>query len=126
MLYCLLRLDVGIPNAKFQPREYKKSQSKNCSVFGIHQPMIITNLKFIHWGDPLGPLFFSLVLQKITMAIYANDDCLALHFNAWYLDDGVLAGRKSAILCALSLIDTLGQSLGLHIKLAKVQAFQQK
>ena len=55
----------------------------------------------VQQGDPLGPLFFSLVLWKITMAIDADDDCsLALLFNAWFLDDGVLAGRKSA-LCSI-------------------------
>ena len=53
------------------------------------------------------------------MAIDADDDCLAMLFNAWFLDDGVLAGRKSAILRALSLIDTLGPPLGLHINLPK-------
>ena len=73
----------------------------------------------VQQGDPLGPLFFSLVLRKITMAIAADDDCLALLFNAWFLDDGVLASRTSAILHALSLIDTLRQSLGLHINLPK-------
>ena len=74
-------------------------------------------------GDPLGPLFFSLVLRKITMAIDADDDCLALLFNAWFLDDGLLAGRKSAILRALSLIDTLGQPMDLHINLPKCKLF---
>ena len=55
----------------------------------------------VQQGDPLGPLFFSLVLWKITMAIDTDDDCsLALLFNAWFLDDGVLAGRKSA-LCSI-------------------------
>ena len=55
----------------------------------------------VQQGDPLGPLFFSLVLWKITMAIDADDDCsLALLFNACFLDDGVLAGRKSA-LCSI-------------------------
>ena len=35
------------------------------------------------------------------MAIDADDDCsLALLFNAWFLDDGVLAGRKLA-LCSI-------------------------
>eukprot|EP00731_Ephydatia_muelleri_P007475 Em0003g1723a len=41
----------------------------------------------VQQGDPLGPLFFSLVLRKITMAIATDDDCLALLFNAWFLDD---------------------------------------
>ena len=44
----------------------------------------------VQQGDPLGPLFFSLVLRKITMAIDADDDCVAMLFNAWFLDDGVL------------------------------------
>ena len=72
-------------------------------------------------GDPLGPLFFALVLRKITAAIDTDDDCLALLFNAWFLDDGVLAGKKSAILCALFLIRTLGPPLGLHINLPKCE-----
>ena len=40
------------------------------------------------------------------MAIDADDDCsLALLFNAWFLDDGVLAGRKSAIRSLCSIIN---------------------
>ena len=35
------------------------------------------------------------------MAIDADDDCLALLFNAWFLDDDVLAGKKSTILRTL-------------------------
>ena len=77
----------------------------------------------VQQADPLGPFFYSLVLRKITLAIDADDDCLALLFNAWFLYDGVLAGTKSAILCALSLIDTPGQPLGLHINLPKCELF---
>ena len=51
------------------------------------------------------------------MAIDADDDCLAMLFNAWFLDDGVLAGRKLAILHAQSLTHTLRPPLGLHINL---------
>ena len=32
------------------------------------------------------------------------------------LDDGVLAGERSAVVCALHLIEELGPHLGLHIK----------
>ncbi|KAL5503591.1 hypothetical protein EMCRGX_G010564 [Ephydatia muelleri] len=53
-------------------------------------------------GDFLGPLLFSL---------------------AWYLDDGVLTGKCSALLRALSLIEELGPSLGIHINLAKCELF---
>ena len=51
------------------------------------------------------------------MVIDVDGDCLALPFNACFLANGVLAGRKSAILCALSLIDTLGPPLGWNINL---------
>ena len=51
-------------------------------------------------GDgPLGPLFFALVLPKFIAAI--DDDCLHLILQAWYLDDGVLAGPRQAVLRAV-------------------------
>ena len=84
----------------------------------FHEPLGVMAL-----GDPLGPLFFALVLRKITAAIDTDADCLALLFNAWFLDDGVLAGKKSAILRAVSLIGTLGPPLGLHINLSKCELF---
>ena len=79
------------------------------------------NQEFSRVIHALGPLFFSLVLQKITMAIDADDDCVAMLFNTWFLDDGLLAGKKSAILRALSLIDTPGPPLDLHINLPKCE-----
>ena len=46
----------------------------------------------VQLGDPLGPLYFSLVLHKVIAAIDANDDCLRLILQALYLDDcGLLA-----------------------------------
>ena len=42
--------------------------------------------------------------------------------NLWYLDDGVLAGERSAVVCALHLIEELGPHLGLHINLTKCVA----
>ena len=74
-------------------------------------------------GDPLGPLLFSLVLQRLISSIDADDDCIQVLFQAWYLDDGVLTGRRSAVLRALSLIEELGPSLGTHINLAKCEFF---
>ena len=70
-------------------------------------------------GDPLGPLLFSLVLQRLISSIDADDDCIQVLFQAWYLGNGVLTGRRSAVLRALSLIEELGPSLGTHINLAK-------
>ena len=38
-------------------------------------------------------------------------------------DDGVLTGSRSAVLRALSLVQELGPSLGIHINLAKCELF---
>eukprot|EP00731_Ephydatia_muelleri_P026850 Em0018g950a len=77
----------------------------------------------VQQGDPLGPLFFSLVLHKVIAAIDADDDCLRLILQAWYLDDGVLAGPKHAVLRALSIFEDLGPSLGIFINLPKCELF---
>eukprot|EP00731_Ephydatia_muelleri_P002977 Em0001g2977a len=56
-------------------------------------------------------------------SIDADDDCIQVLFQAWYLDDRVLIGRRSAVLRALSLIEELGPSQGTHINLAKCELF---
>ncbi|KAL5479415.1 hypothetical protein EMCRGX_G022935 [Ephydatia muelleri] len=83
----------------------------------------LTSESGVQQGDPLGPLFFSLVLHKVIAAIDADDDCLRLILQAWYLDDGVLAGPKHAVLRALSIIEDLGLSLGIFINLSKCDLF---
>ena len=77
----------------------------------------------VQQGDPLGPLLFSLVLQRLISSIDADDDCIQVLLQAWYLDDGVLTGKRSAVLWALSLIEELDPSLGIHINLAKCELF---
>ena len=73
----------------------------------------------VQQGDPLGPLLFALVLQNIYIinAIDADDDCIHILYQAWYLDDGTLAGMKFAILRALSLLDSIGPFLGIFINM---------
>ena len=60
-------------------------------------------------------MLFTLVLHKLVTSIDADDDCLQLLLEAWYLDDGVLAGERSAVIRALHLIEDLGPHLGLYI-----------
>ena len=77
----------------------------------------------VQQGDPPGPLLFALVQQKILNAIGADDDCIHILYQAWYLDDGTLAGKKSAILRALSLLDSIGPSLRIFIICPNVSCF---
>ena len=77
----------------------------------------------VQQGNPLGPLLFALVLHKLVTSIDADDDCLQLLLEAWYLDDGVLAGERSAVIRALHLIEDLGPHLGLYINFSKCELF---
>ena len=71
----------------------------------------------------LGPMLFALVLHKLVTSIEVDDDCLHLILEAWYLDDGVLARERSAVIRALHLIEELGPYLGLHINFSKCKLF---
>ena len=96
--------------------------------YGVHpvlwHPMgRLSSESGVQQGDPLGPLLFALVLHKVISAIDADDECLDLLYQAWYMDDGVLAGKRSAVLRALSLIKELGPSLGLLVNIGKCELF---
>ena len=71
----------------------------------------------------VGPLLLALVLQKIINSIDADDDCVHILYQAWYLDNGTLASKKSAILHALSLSDSIGLALRIFVNLSKFEVF---
>ena len=79
----------------------------------------------VHQGDPLGPLLFSLVLQKLVRAIAADKECSNLLFNRWYLDDGTLAGPTDAVKRAIQLIQQIGPPMGLRINATKCELISQ-
>ena len=79
----------------------------------------------VQQGDPLGPMFFSLVLHKLVSAIATDDNTAKLLFHAWYLDDGVVAGPKQSVLHALAIIQELGPPLGLVINPSKCELYSQ-
>ena len=70
----------------------------------------LTSQSGVQQGDPLGPFLFALVLHKVAGAIKEDTECSQLLYQAWYLDDGILAGKKSSTRRSLSLIQELGPS----------------
>ena len=83
----------------------------------------LTSQSGVQQGDPLGPFLFALVLHKVAGAIKEDTECSQLLYQAWYLDDGILAGKKSSIRRSLSLLQELGPPLGLYINISKCELY---
>ena len=92
-----------------------------CQPVLIHPLGSILSKAGVQQGDPLGPLFFSLVLQIIINKIKRAVPDLLL--NLWYLDDGVLAGSVKSVARAFELIHNEGARLGLSLSLKKSELY---
>ena len=55
--------------------------------------------------------------------IATHPECCDLCYQAWYLDDGVLAGPSSHVRKALALLIELGPPLGLRVNIRKCEVF---
>ena len=66
---------------------------------------------------------FALVLQKMVTTIHTDEACAGLLQNAWYLDDGSIAGESSSVLRALTIIQAQGPSLGFFVNFKKWELF---
>ena len=65
-------------------------------------------------GDPLGPLFFCLLLRRVTAEICHRWPDLKLH--VWYLDDGTLVGDRESLKQILDFLrSSIVRDLGLII-----------
>ena len=65
----------------------------------------------VQQGDPLGPLLFSLVLQKVVSFLATQD----LLLNAWFLDDGTIIGERAALSVLYEQISLMSSELGLVV-----------
>ena len=66
-----------------------------------HQLGILTSEQGVQQGDPLGPLLYALVLQKVVISISKDSCCADLLLHRWYLDDGAIAGSAVAVSSAV-------------------------
>ena len=81
--------------------------------------IILSSVGF-HQGDPHASLLFSLVLQPIIERI--KRECPDLRINAWYLDDGLLAGKKEDLQRAVDILLEDGPPRGLFLSTAATVA----
>ena len=82
--------------------------------YGSHSSLWcqVSSQSGVQQGDPLGPVLFPWPSISLLPALDAYDDCFHLLLEVWYLDDGVLAGERSAVIRVLHLIEELGPHLG--------------
>eukprot|EP00731_Ephydatia_muelleri_P014821 Em0008g541a len=80
----------------------------------------------VNKGSAAMLIAMTLVLQKLVSSLDADEECAEILLQAWYLDNGALAGTRSAVLRALHLIEELGPALGLHVNLAKCEMFSRR
>ncbi|KAL5510755.1 hypothetical protein EMCRGX_G006356 [Ephydatia muelleri] len=113
--------ETKVPKSPQVHDQGKEPQVENC--LGPHWRL--RSKSGVQQGDPLGPLFFSLVLNVLITAIAKDSGCPLL-FHAWYRDDGALAGPRSPLCSVLKFIQELGPSLGLHINISKCEVFSCK
>ena len=58
----------------------------------------------VQQGDPLGSLFFCVVLHKLVANIASDEEASQLLFHKWYMDDGVVAGTVNVVARVIAII----------------------
>ena len=74
-------------------------------------------------GDPLGPLLFSLVLNKIVDVIRNEHDIKNIKVFLGFLDDVNVADNADTVCDVLDIIRERGPELGLNLNLSKCELF---
>lgn len=79
----------------------------------------IRSTQGVQQGDPLGPIFFSLVLHDLVLKIQSQVPTLDL--QGWYIDDGTVIGDRADVRRALQIIQQEARELGLELNLYKCE-----
>ena len=78
----------------------------------------IQSSRGVQQGDPLGPLFFALILNTLVAKINAS---LGIHIG--FFNNGTLIGCKSDLLKALDILSTDGNWSGFEVNFEKCELF---
>lgn len=78
---------------------------------------LILSQRGIQQGDPAGPALFAATIHPMVEAIQAQSPDL----NIWFLDDGTLGGEPERVLCAISVVQSMGEERGLHLNISKCE-----
>ena len=95
----------------FYPFFYQCYSKPTCLLFNGYP---IPSSEGVQQGDPLGPLCFSLAIHDLISNL--NSD-----LNAWYLDDGTLAGNPDSVRSDFEIIIGRQESLGLEVNVSKCE-----
>lgn len=80
---------------------------------------LLSSQSGVQQGDPLGPMFFSLLIQRMILKI--KEECPLLKANVWYLDDGTIIGPTADVLKAYEIIVEESDSMGLKLNSDKCE-----
>jgi hypothetical protein len=85
-----------------------------------HQLGNFSSAAGVQQGDPIGPLLFSLVINRLVKLLNKVDN---LSHNLWFLDDGILCGTEKSMKECLANIKVSESWSGLELNIAKCELF---
>ena len=82
---------------------------------------VLSSQSGVQQGDPLGPMFLALILQRLVRKI--KDQCPDLSANVWYLDGGTLIGKTEDVKRAFHIIQQECLLLGLVLQFSSLCSY---
>lgn len=106
------------------PYAWSAYKSASHLLFGSH---LLRSARGVQQGDPLGPLFFCLVLVKaVQLAKAALGSDVQLLLEAWYMDDGNMGMHKSHLSSWIGALTAASAEVGLTLNQTKCEIYAHK